>query len=404
MPKNRKQHKPKTGKRGRKKNKPMSAQTGNGGTLRPVVNHRKKHKRPRATAAKLVTTECIRKFAVALSDPWSEAALGACLPIEPVRPSRKVRFRTVVTVTVGTAGTGFILVSPSMGSDSPCAYYTTSAFVESFLKVTYTPSLTTGIVQIQPNTLPYTGNQLINESQYRGISARIVSVGLKAQHSSPALTRQGLWWTYNTPDHSDLVGLSQANMGLGNNQGAVAYGIDKQQVKLVSGPVDYDEHDFHCPFTQSLQDGSGVNAGPLTYPWSNGQWLGKEVQDNLFANNGAYGACPMGLGIFGGVPGQTFMVDLVYHLEFAGRSVASVTTSHSDEVAAKIILSAQKEENSAGRDPSAKSLLGSLKDRLATSTTRIVSRAAGAMADAAIGSVFRGMEADVSDEFGRLML
>lgn len=296
-------------------------------------------------------SECAKKYAAALSNPWSDVALGCCLPIEPVRPSQKIRVRATVSVVCGTAGVGFVMFSPCIANDWFSYYYTTSTYAGTSFSCTLSgvnTVATTGVAGGYFSDIPYTSTYF--QSTNTGASARIAAVGLKATHTSAKLTRQGVWYAYVNPDHSCNDGINPTSYA--QMPGARILPIDVPSVTLTSGPTDVDEYDWHRPYQSGTTVGESYN-----YPWSNGTWFGKDVLNTTAYGNGA---APLIVGIVGGAAGQSFLVDLVLHVEYSGKNMSGLTLSHNDERAAKALLTANSRHNTTGNSPSSLSFSGAL--------------------------------------------
>jgi len=64
-------------------------------------------------------SHCAAKYAVAISDPWSPEADGACIPRAPSRPSQKIKLFNRVNVTISSNGYTPIYFMPCFANDCP---------------------------------------------------------------------------------------------------------------------------------------------------------------------------------------------------------------------------------------------------------------------------------------------
>lgn len=354
---------------------------------RPILVRSTNQKRRGAvvknTPGRFVFSECLKRFCCALSNPWADGALGVCLPIEPVRDSYKVRVRAYGTAMCGTFGLGYVAISPSLANNNFSYYYTSNSYTSSntivlALSADNTVS-TTGVVGGIFSNLPFTNDQLRSDTTTRGMSGRIVSVGVKCSHTGPMLTRQGTWVTMVTSDHSDLVNIALPNAL--ESLGTSIHGIDRDTVQIVAGPVDQPEYEYSSPIQLAVQQ-----AACPTYPWSPFTALGVErAAASIYLN----GAVPIVIAITGGEVGQPFTFDIVAHYEFSGRKVPNTTKSHSDELAAKAAMKASGETNAVGRNATTQSLLQNVKNTLLSQSGNMMGFAARKASDLTVDAATR---------------
>ena len=107
-----------------KKQKQSTAKKGGNGrrqkSAAAIVQIRQRPPRRRArnnNQAKIAISECTLKYGRAMADPWSEAAMNACVPV-PAGLTQKVSGFIRGTANIGQQGIGFVLVSPCITNDA----------------------------------------------------------------------------------------------------------------------------------------------------------------------------------------------------------------------------------------------------------------------------------------------
>lgn len=298
-------------------------------------------------------SECAKRFAHALSNPWGPDALGACLPMSPVRPSMKLCQRMRISTVVGTNGGCFLLVSPCLVNNQAFAWYSTTGYVQAdnaAFTVTGTNASTgVGVVAANMATIPWSNAQFADVANRMG--GRIVAVGVKAMYTGTALNMSGTWNAVINHDGTslnDLVGGSSYNIpNLSNERGFKTAPVTRKPMVVTSGPLDYQAYDF--------------NEGTDTYPWSVGQMNGQ--------TGGSNGAAPIFIMLTGGVANQGVIFDIIAHFEYVGKLANSITPSHLDENAARALLAASVASNqSSNWHPTFGQLMNGLKTAFTTGT------------------------------------
>lgn len=275
-------------------------------------------------------SECVLKYATAISDPWSPYAEGACVPIQPSRPSQKVKAFARATVAIGTAGVGGFYVMPCLGNDSFCLMYTNSAFATSDL---------TGLQGISSNTIgistavhngPWSSADVITASLVNPplVQGRIVSAGVSTQYTGTVLNQGGLYYMLVEPNHQNLNNATAANSaGMGAYAETLIKRVTNAKEYLVTSSLDITETEYFNPSASAITSSILYN-----YPYSSSQQLN--------TTNTTTGGAPMCVYLTG-TPGNTFEVEVVFHLEFVGRkSQALLTPSHADSKGYEIVASA----------------------------------------------------------------
>lgn len=252
--------------------------------------------RPKRQRGTIALSHCAQKYARAIADPFNPACVGACVPVYPAPPSYKVTaHQRILTVTVGSAGVGAFKFNPSPWNNVRCAAATTASFDGSTLEdvVQNAEWVTTPF-----STLPFS-------NQVGGVQARVVSASAKVTYTGTALDLSGMFVSAVDPDHEkldntlDLTAMSTLPYARVENT--------KRRMNNLSPMFGIKPHE-----TDYLT---------LMYPlstYTGGTWL-----DGL-------NRAPCGF-LVSGVPGTTFNVELIIHVEYVGRpAVTGLTKSHTD--------------------------------------------------------------------------
>lgn len=305
----------------------------------------------------LQVSECAQRFAHACSNPWSQRALGACLPIDPVRPSQKICQRMRVSTTIGTNGCTFILISPSIANDRAFAWYGGGSYtpsdVAAFVATATNTTTTVGVTAVSMTGLPLNATQVVSDD-FRA-AFRIVSVGVSGQYIGTPLNMAGQWIGYINPDGSTLnsgAGTSFNVPSLSNLPGFKTAAVTKSKFSLVTPPLDLEGQQWFRPAESFINN----NTGGYAYPWARETINGGTINGASVSN----GEAPILLLLTGGVAGQGVVYDVIVHLEMVTKT-AYLTPSHIDEVAAKAIVDlANKSNASPTWHPTAKQLMDGL--------------------------------------------
>lgn len=254
---------------------------------------RARPKRPRGTIA---LSHCAQRYARAIADPFNPACVGACVPVYPAPPSYKVTaHQRILTVTVGSGGVGAFKFNPSPWNNVACAAATTASFDGTTLEdvVQNAEWVTTPF-----STLPFS-------NQTAGVQARVVSASAKVTYTGTALDLSGMFVSAVDPDHEklantlDLTSMSTLPYARVENT--------KRRMNNLSPMFGIKPHE-----TDYLT---------AMYPLST--YTGSTWLDGL-------NQAPCGF-LVSGVPGTTFNVELIIHVEYVGRpAVTGLTKSHTD--------------------------------------------------------------------------
>lgn len=289
-------------------------------------------------------SSCAGKLAAAIADPFSEDATGACFPVFPAPDSHKVQAFSRFDGAIGTAGVGFILLTPSLANDLPSAYATTAAFTGSILKpLSADSTLAPGVVKVQHNG-PYSASQLVRTNGVTEsiLVGRLVAAGVRVTYTGTELNLSGVCTSLVHPTHGNLSGAAISDLQSFGNADICPF--TRKPCELVISPANIQNTAYSS--TESN------NNTKMVYPFShaegrfyqtfNGTLYNVDINtvDTVQVDVGNAMAAVM----VTGVAGSTFHVDIVYHLEYTGKTAAASLTPNSVDVSSvyAILTAAQQ--------------------------------------------------------------
>lgn len=285
------------------------------------VSKRNRPKQPKKSKVEqgLLISPCAMKYALAMVDPWSNQATGACVPYPPSRPSMKYRAFTRGIVTIGSQ-IGFIAVSPTLVSDYSCIFYSTSDFAGNQITATNVP--TTGVAGASLN-LPFDSAYLVTESATFStkVSGRIVSVGLSLKYIGTELDRGGRVICYTSARHQNINSLTAASLGSFLETEFSTPGSDRAKCWLTAYGIDDSEYGY-CE--ASPTDSEETSFILRCFPFSQG------IPTTSSSEDAKTGAPIMGA-IITGVEGSQYEFELVQHVEYVGSSVQGLLSPSEDD-------------------------------------------------------------------------
>jgi hypothetical protein len=170
------------------------------------------------------------------------------------------------------------------------------------------------------NNIPYSSSQLTtgDSTNTEVIGGRIVSVGVRISYTGTTMNESGTYTIYSSRTHENICGPYYASSALGSLADTVICNITREPcefVMSVSGPQET---------TFDYVAGDYENASNYIYPYSGSSTnLGSLYSYN---QSGFPVGSPVGIVYFTGVPGQTFLVEAVQHLEYTGPLTAAFAT------------------------------------------------------------------------------
>jgi hypothetical protein len=315
--------------------------------------------KPKSKTQELRMSPCAIRYAAAIADPFNPIAKMACVPRSPSIPSLKNTSISRITAYVGTQGFGFCLLTPTLANDQPSIWYTTAAFTgTSVTPLSANNTLTTGVSTSTVN-LPYNTAGLSSVNGAYAVFGRIVSSGLRIRYTGTTMNESGAYYCYVSPTH-DNVAVTASNVNsIGNLLEATVSTIDREPCSIAAYGINDNET------TYGNSNSAITNNIVFPYASVNTAFNGGFT----YAVNGVTSGSPIGVIIFTGVAGSSFVVEGIQHSEYAGPSAATLATpSDADTVgfdmvqAAAAILPLKKQEPQNMHSPPLQLLLDGLKE------------------------------------------
>lgn len=245
----------------------------------PSLSVRSRSANVNAASRSIGLSHCAQKYALAISDPWSPQAQGACIPRHPSRPSQKITVFSRFQLSVGGAtssGTyGAIYVCPSLANDAPTLFY-----LDNTAELNALPSTAADIQkllpfmkQVLPNS-PYPSSAFqmtLGGGSGASVQGRIVSSGLSVQYMGSTLNQGGVYTMYVNPNHDNMLTYAPSTYS-GYDETLIDRIGDKKQWMVTSG-IDDSE------LVYSLYANNTAGTDYLTscvYPYSNSQTIATE--------------------------------------------------------------------------------------------------------------------------------
>jgi len=310
-----------------------------------VVQSMSKPRPKRQPESPLMLSKCALSYARALVDPFHPSVRQACLPVFPSPPSHKVTAFARFSVQIGTAGYGFISLSPSLASDLPVGYLSNSAYISTTAApLTASNVFNTGITRVLMPNIPYTAAQLLTNANTGGqvVSGRIVSCGVKITYTGTTLNESGVYYIYASPTHENVLAVANSVSAVSSQVDAEICAVSRKSCASRMFPVA--PHEAEYTFTSF----SSPSSSPVvyTYPYSSND----ANQNNGYVD--AYGlpqpssivtyvGAPVCIIHATGVAGSSFLVEYVQHIEYTGvAAAANATVTDADQRGFEIVTAA----------------------------------------------------------------
>jgi hypothetical protein len=294
-------------------------------------------------------TECGRKYALSLSQPFSAQADGCCLPFPPDAPSLKANCLVRANLQVDLGGTAWVVISPTLAKDKT-ALWTSTVNASAFpITIATKDTAPANYAAFTASGLPFAQSDIVSGS----IAGRIVSVAIRITYVGTAANMSGLYFAYTNADRDNVNSstYSIANI-LTSKECKLARVTNKpfEMAYTVASPEHY-RYVGHKEATAGV--GTAATYGQVAcYPWSSGVDInGKGPCLTGAIDNGAAMAI---IGITNAIAPSSFYVEYIQHVEYVGRSATfGLTPSHSDPPAASAVetaaqLAATDYESSSG--------------------------------------------------------
>lgn len=260
-------------------------------------------------------TPCAMKYAKAVADPFSSEALGACIPT-PGPPSATLNSLQTITAFIGTNGYGFVALSPCACRDTPSFWYTTPAFTDTSANIyeTLAPNnLRTGVDEGYSSHLPLAKDVYGFDGFAEGSNAaRVVSMGARITYTGTQLNMGGTFYCASPFSHQSVNAY-----GPGNVAALASYNVDgitRKPCELTVYATTSDENDY--------AQGADVKA---LYPFCRGEttWIDGtggpfHVTKAMVGSGNIDIPPPIGIIMFTGEPGSSFLVEVITHTEVTG--------------------------------------------------------------------------------------
>jgi len=283
--------------------------------------------------------ECATKYALAIVDPWSEAAMGACVPIAAGLTQKVTSFLRGSSF-VGTAGYAFLSLSPCLANDIPSMYVTDNTFTQTSMSILTAANTTdVGVNRVFVGGLPYSSAQFIGDRQNPAVGGRIVSVGLKVWYTGTVLEQAGVTYCLRDPAHASvqaaLSGFPVSINDWGGRRETDLANFTRRECMVTDFANTANECNVMV-LSENLARDVNVAQTQLLYPFSKGETgiastgVGGPFTDNL--HTVAIGVPTAGVQIVG-TAGQPFNYQYIIHAEFAGPLTAALGTKSEGDVA-----------------------------------------------------------------------
>lgn len=296
---------------------------------------------------------CTIKLMAAIADPFAAGAVGVCMPGGNSVASRKVRSFTTFVMTIGTSGVGYVTMSPTLASDAPCFFYTTSAYTIATVQP-FGPSgtLQTGVVGATISSIPYTSSDLLANvlaKEPNPVCGRIVCAGMNVRYQGTVLNQGGTNFCVRSQDHTNVVWNATANSFITpGSLGALAYSdvgpSDRRNCVVSDFPCESAEMEY----LETAEDAASNSVAFIarTYPFARGNnnWgpatsFTAPTYANPVGNTGI--GVPSIVFAVQGTPGNAYYVEGIIHAEYIGNLAQSaVTPTESDPVGTAAVIKA----------------------------------------------------------------
>jgi hypothetical protein len=293
--------------------------------------------------------QCAFKLAMAISRPWDERALGACIPMSPSVPSRKVRAYTRFSMALGTAFDGYVYFLPCLASDGICAIYTGSTFAgtDASAPLSAANTLTTGVHVASLANLPYSTSNLISPAtsggSVPGVKGRIVSYGYRVTYCGTTSNEGGVYYNYSSSTHENVSNWYTTPALLSSMNECEVTGVTREPIEGAIYGVFPQEDQYSFDFvnqTVDTQQNAAANTSTV-YPYGFSQYLGTSGPYCWGSNDGGAGfnyvaatinsGGPIAVVQVQGVAAGSFLVEIIQHVEYVGElCVSDVTPNMAD--------------------------------------------------------------------------
>lgn len=272
---------------------------------------------------------CLKKWYSCLTSPFSQDAMGACIPSGDTHSSQRAFGFMRFDFTIGTNKVGWVAISPNVSNNAPQVYYTNELFSGTDLSILTANNIySIGVSSLAAGNLPFPSSfftaPTTTESSCQG---RIVGGGIRVQYTGKTVDQAGLSYFYTDPQHitainapvnSNLVTMNAAL--LGTYQETIIKPVSREPCENTLAPMTQLELEYFTPIGRS-----SIDSAKDTYPWGETTFFNNGFTTNAASSGGSsigiQCACPVSVFyVSGATPGTTFHVEYGLHVEYVGRA------------------------------------------------------------------------------------
>lgn len=277
-------------------------------------------------------SHCALQYAVAIADPWSEMAIGVCVPI-PAGLTQKVRGYLRIQQT--TTATCFVVAAPCLANNLPQIFYSTGAYANNGIIAIETaggfnPNIGLGIL----TGLPYSSaNFLPADAVIPSVAGRVVSAGLTLRYAGKTINTAGIAYGYRHPTHSSVASDATGAPGSINywSSQPECYDCSFDRQTIYSSDWAYTRREMEiCSFVRNLNDSISPDSAATrtVYPFCNGEFDYPDYANPGVFTNVTVSGVKVGVPTFGfqftATAGESYFVEYVIHVEYNGPQTASL--------------------------------------------------------------------------------
>jgi len=310
-----------------------------------VVQPMNRARPKRQPVSSFTLSKCALAYARALVDPFHPSVRQACLPVFPAPLSHKVTAFARYTMQLGTAGYGFMTISPSLANDLPIGYLSTSLYTAaSALPLIGGSTFNVGVSRVLLPNIPYNASQLLSAATAGGqvASGRIVSCGVRITYTGTTLNESGVYYIFSSPIHENVLTFNNTPALVSSQADVDICGVTRKSCSARIFPVAPSE----ASYTFTSLASPVASPTEYTYPYSSNDFVqnsGYTDDLGLPAPAGVtpYVGSPVCIIQATGVAGSSFLIEYVQHMEYTGVATASnATVSDSDQRGFEIVTAA----------------------------------------------------------------
>jgi len=278
-----------------------------------------------------------------------------------------------IQLRIGNNGFAAVLITPTFCKDLPNIFHTeagTNLNPQSHLNPfqgggyggpSDNFSTGPGWTYNAPANLPFAHSQFDNSATADGatdsnLTGRVVSVGIRATYTGTELKRGGQIMYHCSPSHGNISGQTSDFAALSRE--TVVYQCDRRYKTGIISAINMPETELSSK--AGMADAISISNTDGLYPYTpTYYWLESQSPNAVNYGGAPYfqsrriGA-PIALMTFTGEPGNTFYVEVVTHVEYAGNAASSMARSNPSDVqgAQRVAEASQSISRMLADDPS----------------------------------------------------